>query len=251
MIVPQKFKISLILHPLFDMKRQRQIIKDLLFVISIVICHRIEQCLFISQNIVIYQMIMHLHLFYLWHSSYLLLLKIFCTKKKTLVIVLLTWLMSLHVTWDDPMIYIRKHWISSVLSVTQLRRLHFFFERLLPFEKVQVFYLSPNEVSILHFISKGTPRPSWKKPTYHTRIVPLSNINSKPMVILQRYLHRSVIRIINLPNQIPIMISFKRHHKLFLDLSGWTITKFPIYPQILLIIGFELLLSTTWLRILV
>lgn len=58
MIIPQKFKILLIFKSIFDVESKGQIIKNVLFNLLIIIAHSIKESLFVTQDIVVDEVVM-------------------------------------------------------------------------------------------------------------------------------------------------------------------------------------------------
>lgn len=60
----------------------------------------------------------------------------------------------------------------------------FFCERSLFFEEVQVFYLSPNEVSLFYLVGEGVPGSSGDESSDHAGIVTFSDEYFETMFVL-------------------------------------------------------------------
>jgi len=72
-------------------------------------------------------------------------------------------------------------------------------ELLLFFIVTEVFKLSPNKVSLLHFVCKGIPRSSCYQSSHHVRVVAFSDKYFKSMLVLEWYFNIQSISIVNLP----------------------------------------------------
>lgn len=106
-----------------------------------------------------------------------------------------------------------------VLCLISLLQTDFCFEAFLPFEEGELLELRPYKIGIFRFIGKGKPRPASDQPTDHTRVIPFSNKDLDSVLIFHWNLHDPLIGIIDLPDQISVIIRFKRDVELFAVLS--------------------------------
>lgn len=92
--------------------------------------------------------------------------------------------------------------------------LHLSTGRNLFFEVVQILNLGPYKICLLYFISKGIPWSPRNQPSYHARIIPFPHKNFETMVVLYWNLYVPIIRKVNFPKKVSIIVSFKRYNEL-------------------------------------
>ena len=84
----------------------------------------------------------------------------------------------------------------------------------------------PYKISLLYSICNSKPDSTFYKPSQQSRVITFSYVYSQTMLIFQWCLNHNLICKIKPPNQIPIIVCFKKRHKflpiyyLLFDMSG-------------------------------
>ena len=120
MIVSQKLEVFFIFQPILDMKCQGQKVKDIEIHFFVVITHGIEQSFFVTNHVVVYQMIMHFSLLYFINFDVLFVFEKFSSRLQSLVIVLFSVEVDIKVVFVLPIVKLTHNRLFFVLHFLKL-----------------------------------------------------------------------------------------------------------------------------------
>jgi len=132
------------------MEGEREVFKHILFSLKVVVTHSVEECLFIAQNIVVFEVVLHLFFKNLACFYNFLIFEVFQPRQHSLICVLLTGKMHFEVSFKIILIIKSHNRLCFVLVFFYLVR---WIVRLsqtgLLFEEGKLLQLSPNKVGFL------------------------------------------------------------------------------------------------------
>ena len=198
LVILQEVEVLLVVEAVLDVEGEGEVLEDVVFLLAVVVGHRVEQGFLVPQHVVVHQVVVHLLLPDIPRPHCRLVLEVLASRNHPLVRVLLAVQVRAEVTLENYIVHVSENRRREVRPAVLLH--HVVQTTFLPLEERQLLELSPGEVRFFDFVREGKPGPSGNQACDHAGVVPFAHVDLHAVLVLERNLHKHTIGVVDFPN---------------------------------------------------